>query len=139
MSAASAPSFRATRPLPELPGNAAGIRIRAEVYERTGGAGSIRVIGAFRIRADAAVRPSILHALTLVVARAPELAPVCFSAAGQALVFDDDIVREGDFQSAAFDLDVFACAGLEPAPATYFLSACLHDLLSNVERAELST
>jgi hypothetical protein len=134
----TAASFRPHVAISELPAGTAGIRVRAEVYRCPTGARSIRVVGSCRASVSDGSASSILRGLVLVVTRAPRLNPISFAVAGDAVVFDDDIVHEGGFASAAFELDLFAGAGVSPEPGTYFIHACLHGMVSNVERAELT-
>jgi hypothetical protein len=75
--------------------------------------------------------------VTVVLTRAPRHTPLSFPLVGDAIVFADDVADVGGMLRAVFEVDVFQQVGVAPESGTYFVSACLRGLLSNVVRVEV--
>jgi len=134
----SAPDFHPT----DLPSSVAldgdGLRIAAVPFRRANGITSLRVLGVARIpKVQLGSLPSVLHATSVTVTRAPELMPISVSLGQEAIVFSDDVIDEGSSQRASFSVDVFALARREPIPGRYFVSAFGGVLVSNVVVVEI--
>jgi hypothetical protein len=116
----------------------AGVKIAVLAFRRADGVRSLRVVGVAQLAKDQITSlPSVLHATSITVTRAPDLEPFSARIVGDAVVFPDDVVDDGASQRAYFSADAFALAGREPAPGRYFVSAFAGPIVSNVVVAEI--
>ena len=119
--------------------NESGIHIVVSDYLRPGGIKSIRVMGVCQASYEefADVQKSMIHAVTIIFTHEPYHNPVSFSAAGDSIVFDDDIQVIGKLNRAYFDIDIFDQVDLQPEAGTYYVSASFGKYLSSVVKLSL--
>ena len=117
----------------------AGIRIHAIVCHETNGPPLIRLAGICQCTQQESLNlpKTILHGVTVVLVYGQDHLPVSFQAIGDAIVFDDDIIRIGDLLRGYFEIDLFKQSGSRPLAGTYFVSAASGPHLSNVVKIEI--
>lgn len=132
------PSFG---PRPESPdaalGSGPGIAVSVPETFRSGDTGPLPLCGVFRLpKAEAAAVDGNCLKAVVVVVRQP-VAAVCNPAEG-ALLFDDDLVNEGETVRGYFNVDLARIVELRAAPGTYWVSASILHHLSDVHTVEVA-
>ena len=131
------PSFtRHSRTPPLAPGPEGGVAIASAPFVYLASAGAFPLHGVFLVpKKDAAQFAGHLQDAVVVLLRAP--CPQTRGVGEGLLLFDDDLIDEGDWVRGYFNLDLFAHFGLEKEPGRYWISASILGRVSPVVTVEV--
>jgi hypothetical protein len=136
-SATAFPTYGRIGGTPRIPpGEDGGIAICCPSPVRLGTGTAFALYGAFAVRGDEAGRfPGHLLQAAVVLLRGPM--PVTRRVGEGQLLFEEDVVRDGDLVRGYFNLDLFSFFGLVREPNRYWVNASIFGHVSDVATVEI--
>lgn len=123
----------------QLKPDKSGVFITVKTYQKSSAIKSIKVFGVCQGSHPelSKLSNSILHSVTILHTQKPNHTPTTQSAAGNSVIFPDDIQVTEKFKRAYFEIDIFENVKQSPVKGTYFVSAVFGGSLSEVFEVEL--